>query len=259
MKDHKEEQKQLDLLSKQIKEKKAEIEVFNTEMKVKQASLDAERQEVKKLLSDNYELNKQIDEKQEDLNEKQKDIDEGLEGIKMKRAAIDRLAQASDRRLSLAKKVEDKNKVTLKEIEEKGSVIDQDTEKLRKNLEGKHITADRLKQARIAEFEKSKVQLEALQKEREDIRDNKLKHERMIKEVTETKAQLNAQLNQNKTLEQSLKKVQGDLKAREIACDNREKILKDDEVEIRARWAKINRQKEVEGFKQELAQIDEGR
>lgn len=256
-KDVKDEQVQLDKISAQIKEKRKEVDEFDNYMKIELDKIDIARKEIgalrQKYITDCDELNLKIDKYETD----KKGLDTELEGIAVKRAGLDRLALASDARLKLAESKELANKVKEQNIVKLQSTSDTTNVELKKELEGKLVNIDELVKLRQKELIKSRVQLEALQEERQSIVGAKQKYEDLVKEVEATKGQLSAQLNKSKDAEQECRKISVELKNREQNCNSREQEIKDNQIELDAKWAKVNRKIEIMGFKDELAQDKE--
>ena len=250
--DPKDEQKQLNKISASIKDKKAEVNEFDEQMKVKQAGIDKQLAEITKYREDLVRDIKDLDNKQDDYDKARKKLDTQLQEIDVKRLSLDRLAQASDDRLQEAIAKEAANEAEARKIDARAVAKEDDHSGLKLELESKMANIEELKRLKEQEYLKAQDQLEALKTERQEIQDNKIRYETMVKEVTETKGELAAQLNKNKDLERSLQKTQIDLKNREQNCTNREKMLNDGEIELEAKWAKLNRKIEIMGFTQDL-------
>ena len=250
--DPQEEARQLEKLSAQINDKRKEVQAFDKHMEEAQAHLDKQRDAVDKLRKQLLEDSTTLSLKWDEYEKKKKELDTEFEGIAMKKASLDRLAKASDERLILASKQEEENKRVLREIERKQNKVDDGCENLKKELEGKLEKVKELEQLRLDEYRKAEKQLEALKKEREDISGNKHKYEVLAKEIEATKGEYATKMNQIRDKEEEFRKLAVDLKNREQNCANREKLLQDGEIELEAKWAKLNRKIEIMGFTKEL-------
>ncbi len=250
--DPKEEQKQLELISKCIKDKKAELKVFDDQMETKLAEIDKQREEVGKIQEGLLEESKAIGIRLAGLEKEEARVKILSDGIKLRRENVDKIALASDKRLTLAKAIEKKNTKASKDLESKKIEVDDSVKDLKKELESRIKTVNNIKHLKNEEYLKAKSLHEALMREREEISGFKKKHEKILKEVQETKAKLTTESNQVKDREDKIKKERDDLKAREIVCTNKEQEQKETGIEQDAMWIKINRKAEILGFEKEL-------
>lgn len=248
----KEEQKQLDKISAHIKVKRAEVLEFDKKMEADLAKLDGQRDEIIKLREGLVKETALIAEKNEELERQTKQVNNDLGDIKMKRVALGKLAEASDKRLTMARALEEKNNKTLRDIEGKQTQADDNSKDLEKELKARLKVVDDLKIQKQQEFLKAKDQFEALQRERAEIAESKTERTQLLKEVSESKERLATQLNQAKDSEQRTHQRLIDIKNREQNCQATEKIQKDSQIELDAMWAKVNRKAEIMGFQKEL-------
>lgn len=246
------EEKQLEEISAQIKEKVKEVREYDKHMEEAQKQLDDQRKDIKEVQAQTLKEAEELRLLREEFEEKRKKLDDEAEGLKMKKVSLDRVAEASDERLTLAKAQDKANQETLREIDKREKATDNTQNSMQEELENRLRDAENLEKLRNDEVQKAQIQLKALQAEREDIALYKKRHSDLLKEVEDTKIVLAAQLSQTKDKEQELRDAKIDFENRQHNLDLREKKIKEDEIVIQATWAKINRKIEIMGLKKEL-------